>query len=47
MEAELRGVREEIKRRRSERASRLPLMLVLLCFSGQVVEGFTAYDCSN
>ncbi len=47
MEAELRGVREEIKRRRSERASRLPLMLVLLCFSGQAVEGFTAYDCSN
>jgi hypothetical protein len=22
-------------------------MLMLLCFSGQAVEGFTAYDCSN
>jgi hypothetical protein len=47
MEAEVRGVQEEIKRRRSERASRLPLVLMLLCFSGQAVEGFTAYDCSN
>jgi hypothetical protein len=47
MEAELRGVQEEVKRKRSGRASRLPLMLMLLCFSGQAVEGFTAYDCSN
>jgi hypothetical protein len=47
MEAEVRGVQEKIKRRRSGRASRLPLVLMLLCFSGQAVEGFTAYDCSN
>jgi hypothetical protein len=47
MEAELKGVGKEIRRRRSMGASRLPLMLMLLCLSGQVVEGFTAYDCSN
>ncbi len=47
MEAEVRGVQEEIKRRRSQRASRLPLVLMLLCFSGQAVEVFTTYDCSN
>jgi hypothetical protein len=47
MEAELRGVRNEIRRRRSMGASRLPLMLMLLCLLGQAVEGFTAYDCSN
>jgi hypothetical protein len=47
MEAELRGVREEIRRRRNMRASQLPLILMLLCLSGQAVEGFTAYDCSN
>jgi hypothetical protein len=47
MEAELRGVREKIRRRRSMGASRLPLILMLLCFSGQTVEGLPAYDCSN
>ncbi len=47
MEAELRGVREEIKRKRSVGSSRLPLVLILLCFPGQAAEGFTAYDCSN
>jgi hypothetical protein len=47
MEAEAREVHEEIKRRRRKRASRLPLVLMLLCLSGQAVEGFTAYDCSN
>ncbi len=47
MEAELEGVQEEIRRRRSMGASWLPLMLMFLCISGQAVEGFTAYDCSN
>jgi hypothetical protein len=47
MEAELKGVQEEIRRRRSMGASRLPLMLMFLCISGQAVEGFTAYDCST
>ncbi len=46
MEAELWEVREEI-RKRSMGASRLPLMLMFLCFLGQAVEGFTAYDCSK
>ncbi len=31
IEAELKGVRKEIRRRRSMGASRLPLMLMLLC----------------
>jgi hypothetical protein len=47
MEAELRGVREEIRRKRNIGAGWLPLMLMLLCVSGHPVEGFTAYDCSN
>ncbi len=48
MEAELREVRTEIKRRRRAGMGWLPLMLVLLlCFTGQVAEGFTAYNCSN
>jgi hypothetical protein len=47
MEAEAEEVQKEIKRRRGKRASRLPLVLMLLCLSGQAVEGFTAYDCSN
>jgi hypothetical protein len=47
MEAEAREVHEEIKRRRGKRASWLPLVLMLLCLSGQAVEGFTAYECSN
>jgi hypothetical protein len=47
MEAEAEEAQEEIKRRRGKRASQLPLVLILLCLSGQAVEGFTAYDCSN
>jgi hypothetical protein len=47
METELKGVREEIRRRRSMGASRLPLMLMFLCISGQALEGLTAHDCSN
>jgi hypothetical protein len=47
MEAEAEEVRGEIKRRKSRGASRLPLMLTFLCLAGNVVEGFTAYDCSN
>jgi hypothetical protein len=47
MEAELRGVREEIRRRRGMGVGWLPLMLTLICLSSQAVEGFTAYDCSN
>jgi hypothetical protein len=34
MEAEAREVQEEIKRRKSNRASRLPLVLMLFCPSG-------------
>jgi hypothetical protein len=47
MEAEVEEVQEEIKRRKGREASRLPLVLMLLCLSGQAVDGFTAYDCSN
>jgi hypothetical protein len=47
MEAEAEEVREEIKRRRGRGASRVPLMLTLLCLTCPSVEGFTAYDCSN
>ncbi len=47
MEAELRGVRGEIRRRRNIGAVWLPLMLMLMCISGHPAEGFTAYDCSN
>jgi hypothetical protein len=47
MEAEAEEVQEEIRRRKGKRASRLPLVLMLVCLSGQAVEGFTAYDCSN
>jgi hypothetical protein len=48
MEAELGEVQAEIKRRRRAGTGWLPLTLVLLlCFMGQVVEGFTAYDCPN
>jgi hypothetical protein len=42
VEAEAEEAREEAKRRTGGKASRLPLMLMLLCFSGQAVEGFTA-----
>ncbi len=48
MEAELGEVQAEIKKRRRAGMGWLPLMLVLLlCFSGHLAEGFTAYDCSN
>ncbi len=47
MEAELRGVQEEIRRKRNVGAGWLPLMLMLLCISGNPAGGFTAYDCSN
>ncbi len=47
MEAELRGVQEEIRRRRNVGTGWLPLMLMLLCISGHPAAGFTAYDCSN
>jgi hypothetical protein len=47
IEAELRGVQEEIRRRRNLGAGSLLLMLMLLCISGHPAVGFTAYDCSN
>ncbi len=47
IEAKAAEVQEEVKRRKGRKASRLPLVLMLLCLSGQAVEGFTAYDCSN
>ncbi len=47
MEAEAEEVREEVKKRKVKGASRLLLMLTFLCLTGRVVEGFTAYDCSN
>jgi hypothetical protein len=47
IEAEAEEVQEEIKRRKGRKACRLPLVLMLLCLSGQAVEGFTAYNCSN
>jgi hypothetical protein len=47
MEAEAEEVQEEVKRRKGRKASRLPLVLMLLCLSGQAVEEFTAYDCFN
>jgi hypothetical protein len=47
MEAEVEEAQEEVKRRRGRKASQLPLVLMLLCLSGQAVEAFTAYDCSN
>jgi hypothetical protein len=47
MEAEAEEAQEEVKRRRGRKASQLPLALMLLCLSGQAVEAFTAYDCSN
>jgi hypothetical protein len=47
MEAEAEEVKKEIKRRKGKRASQLPLVLMLVCLSGQAVEGFTAYNCSN
>jgi hypothetical protein len=47
MEAEAEEVQEEVRRRRGRKANQLPLVLMLLCLSGQAVEAFTAYDCSN
>jgi hypothetical protein len=48
MEAELGEVQAEIKRWRRAGNGWLPLTLVLLlCFTGQMVEAFTACDCSN
>jgi hypothetical protein len=47
MEAEAEEVQEEVRRRMGRKASQLPLVLMLLCLSGQAVEAFTAYDCSN
>jgi hypothetical protein len=47
MEAEAEEAQEEVKRRRGRKVSELPLVLMLLCLSGQAVKAFTAYDCSN
>jgi hypothetical protein len=47
MEAEIEKVEEKIKRKRLGGVGRLPMVLILLCLAGNVVEGFTAYDCSN
>ncbi len=38
MKAEAEEVQEEVKRRRGRKAGQLPLVLMLLCISGQVVE---------
>ncbi len=48
MEAKLREVKAEIRKRRRAGTGWLPLTLALLmCLAGSPVEGFTAYDCSN
>jgi hypothetical protein len=47
MEAEIEEVQKKIKKGKPKGAGRLPLVLTLLCLMGNVVEGFTAYDCSN
>jgi hypothetical protein len=48
MEAELREVKAEIRKRRRAGTGWLLLTLALLmCLTGSPVEGFTAYDCSN
>jgi hypothetical protein len=48
MEAELREVKAEIRKRRRAGTGWLLLTLALLmCLMGSPVEGFTAYDCSN
>jgi hypothetical protein len=48
MEAEFGEVQAEINRRRRAGMGWLPLTLVLLlCFTRQVVDGFTSYNCSN
>jgi hypothetical protein len=48
MEAELAEVKSEIKRWRRAGTGWLPVTLALLmCLTVSLVEGFTAYDCSN
>jgi hypothetical protein len=47
MEAKAEEAQEEVKRRRGRKVSQLPLVRMLLCLSGQAVEAFTTYDCSN
>ncbi len=48
MEAELREVKVEIRKRRRAGTGWLPMSLALLvCLMVSSVEGFTAYDCSN
>jgi hypothetical protein len=48
MEAELREVKVEIRKRRTACTGWLPMTLALLmCLTVSSVEGFTAYDCSN
>jgi hypothetical protein len=48
MEAELREVKAEVRKRRRAGTGWLPLTLALLmCLTVSPVEGFTAYDCSN
>jgi hypothetical protein len=48
MEAELREVKAKIRKRRRAGTGWLPLTLALLmCLTVSLVEGFTAYDCSN
>ncbi len=47
MEVEIEEVQGKIKKRRSKGVSRVPLMLTFLCLTGNMAEGFTAYDCSN
>jgi hypothetical protein len=48
MEAELRDVKAEIRKRRRAGMGWLPMTLALLmCLMVSPVEGFTAYDCSN
>jgi hypothetical protein len=48
MEAELREVKVEIRKRRRAGTGLLPMPLALLmCLMVSSVEGFTAYDCSN
>jgi hypothetical protein len=48
MEAELREVKAEIRKRRRAGTGWLPLTLALLmCLTVRLVKGFTAYNCSN
>jgi hypothetical protein len=47
MEAEAEEVETKIKGRRQGGVGGMPIVLTLLCLVSNVVEGFTAYDCSN